>query len=479
MWSGEDTPADVLVPRLIAAGADPARVHLVSGFTSERGARAFDPATDIAALAVRLARMDPPPALLIVDPLVSAVTGDSHKNAEVRSALQPLVDLAAAHGVAVLGVSHFSKGTQGRDPTERVTGSLAFGALARVVMATARIAGELGGGCILVRAKSNLGPDAGGFGYHLDLAALAEYPGISATRVIWGEVLEGSARELLSRADTRADPDTTGEASDVEVFIRSCLADGPVSAKQMQEDASGAGYSWDRVKRTAHRLGVERCKDGYQGSWVWTLPVERNAKGDTEPAKECKGITLRSTLAILGDLDHHASRDRQYMDLTALAEYPGISATRVIWGEVLEGSARELLSRADTRADPDTTGEASDVEVFIRSCLADGPVSAKQMQEDASGAGYSWNRVKRTAYRIGIERRKEGFNAGWVWALRREHNCEESAEGSEGITLRRVHSSHSSGDSAPSTDEPPRFPAPTQTPDEAAAADSGRRPSAP
>ncbi|WP_295608876.1 AAA family ATPase, partial [uncultured Lamprocystis sp.] len=258
MWSGEDTPADVLVPRLIAAGADPARVHLVSGFTSERGARAFDPATDIAALAVRLARMDPPPALLIVDPLVSAVTGDSHKNAEVRSALQPLVDLAAAHGVAVLGVSHFSKGTQGRDPTERVTGSLAFGALARVVMATARIAGELGGGCILVRAKSNLGPDAGGFGYHLDLAALAEYPGISATRVLWGEVLEGSARDLLSRADARADPDTTGEASDVEVFIRSCLADGPVSAKQMQEDASGAGYSWDRVKRTAHRLGVER-----------------------------------------------------------------------------------------------------------------------------------------------------------------------------------------------------------------------------
>jgi putative DNA primase/helicase len=243
--------------------------------------------------------MDPPPALLIVDPLVSAVTGDSHKNAEVRSALQPLVDLAAAHGVAVLGVSHFSKGTQGRDPTERVTGSLAFGALARVVLATAKLPEEHGGGCILVRAKSNLGPDAGGFGYHLDLAALAEYPGISATRVIWGEVLEGSARELLSRADTRADPDTTGEASDVEVFIRSCLADGPVSAKQMQEDASGAGYSWDRVKRTAHRLGVERRKDGYQGSWVWTLPAEREAKGSIEPAKECKGSTLRRVHSLL------------------------------------------------------------------------------------------------------------------------------------------------------------------------------------
>ena len=299
VWSGEDTPADVLVPRLIAAGADPGRVHLVSGFTTERGARPFDPATDIGALSARLATMDPAPVLLIVDPVVSAVAGDSHKNAEVRLALQPLVDLAAARGMAVLGVSHFSKGTQGRDPTERVTGSLAFGALARVVMATARIAGELGGGCILVRAKSNLGPDAGGFGYHLVAAELAAYPGIFTTAVQWGEALEGSARDLLGRADEHTDPDAARETVDLESFIRACLADGPVSANQMQEDASGAGYSWDRVKRAAHRLGVERRKDGYQGRWVWTLPAEREAKGSTEPAKECKGSTLRRVHSLL------------------------------------------------------------------------------------------------------------------------------------------------------------------------------------
>jgi putative DNA primase/helicase len=289
LWSGEDTPGDVLVPRLIAAGADPARVHLVSGFTTERGARAFDPATDIGALSARLARMDPAPLLLIVDPLVSAVTGDSHKNAEVRSALQPLVDLAAERGIAVLGVSHFSKGTQGRDPTERVTGSLAFGALARVVLATAKLADEQGGGCILVRAKSNLGPDHGGFAYHLVVGELAEHPGISATRVVWGEVLEGNARDLLGRADERRGPDATSEAADLESFIRGCLAAGPVSAKQMQEDASGAGYSWDRVKRVAHRIGIERRKEGYQGSWSWSLPAERAP----EDAKGSKGSTLR------------------------------------------------------------------------------------------------------------------------------------------------------------------------------------------
>ena len=41
--------------------------------------------------------------LLIVDPIVSAVAGDSHKNAEVRRGLQPLVDAGQKMGAAVLG----------------------------------------------------------------------------------------------------------------------------------------------------------------------------------------------------------------------------------------------------------------------------------------------------------------------------------------------------------------------------------------
>jgi len=56
--------------------------------------------------------------------IVSAVAGDSHKNSEIRRALQPLVDLGERTGCAILGISHFSKGTAGRDPVERVTGSI-------------------------------------------------------------------------------------------------------------------------------------------------------------------------------------------------------------------------------------------------------------------------------------------------------------------------------------------------------------------
>ena len=83
--------------------------------------------------------------LVIVDPIISALGSfDSHKNAETRQALQPFVDAAAGTKAAVLGIAHFSKGTAGREPLERVSGSLAFGALARVVLGAARMKTEDG-----------------------------------------------------------------------------------------------------------------------------------------------------------------------------------------------------------------------------------------------------------------------------------------------------------------------------------------------
>jgi len=311
LWSGEDDPRDTLVPRLIAAGANLDKVHFVDGYTDERGRRAFDPSTDTDALSARLAMMNPAPVLLIVDPLVSAVAGDSHKNAEVRRSLQPLVDLAQIRGVAVLGISHFSKGTQGREPTERVTGSLAFGALARIVLATAKLPDEQGGGRILVRAKSNLGIDSGGFGYDLKEVELEAYPGIFTTRVLWGDAIDGSARDLLAQADTQDGQDNEGGSrSDVEAFIRMCLADGPITVKQMQAECNGAGHSWDRVKRISNTIGVKKRKDGYQGDWKWALPrVQESPKGSNEPAKGSKERTQNSVHSLRPLLPLHHSTD--------------------------------------------------------------------------------------------------------------------------------------------------------------------------
>lgn len=137
VWSGEDDYADTLVPGLSASGADLDRVFFVEGVLEGKERRPFVPAKHILPLRQAIEAAGGA-VLVVVDPIVSAMAGDSHKNSETRRALQPLVDLASDVNAALLGVTHFSKGTSGREPIERIIGSVAFGALARVVMVAAK-----------------------------------------------------------------------------------------------------------------------------------------------------------------------------------------------------------------------------------------------------------------------------------------------------------------------------------------------------
>src|SRR2546421_742119 len=94
---------------------------------------------------------------IMIDPIVVVVKGNGHNNAEVRRDMAKLYEFAEQTGVAIIGITHFTKGTMGQDPASRVTGSLAFGAVSRVVLAAAK--DESGNRRRLVRAKSNIGPD--------------------------------------------------------------------------------------------------------------------------------------------------------------------------------------------------------------------------------------------------------------------------------------------------------------------------------
>jgi putative DNA primase/helicase len=272
IWSGEDDPQDTLAPRLLAAGAAMERVHFIGEFIDDQGPRSFDPATDVYSLNRLLSETKLQPSLLIVDPLVSAVSADSHKNAEVRRSLAPLVDLAQHRHCAVLGISHFSKGTQGRDPTERVTGSLAFGALARVVFAVAKIPDHEGGGRILVRSKNNLGPDTGGFRFDLESYQLQTCHGIYATRVVWGEALAGTAREILSMAEAETDQEEKTERQEAEEWLLTLLADGPARRTEIMKAARENGFSEATLKRASQSIGVHIKRAGFGDGSCWSLP---------------------------------------------------------------------------------------------------------------------------------------------------------------------------------------------------------------
>ena len=270
IWSGEDDPADTLIPRLRKAGADVSRVHIVSGIVEKGVIHAFDPARDVDALRTALADV-PDVRLLVIDPIVSAVSGDSHKNSEVRRGLQPLVDFAQASRCALLGVTHFTKGTAGREPIERVTGSLAFGALARLVMVTAKGQPNEDGlaGRFLARAKSNIGPDGGGFAYDLVQGELSGFAGVSASSVDWGAALQGTARELL--ADAEQQDSEENEQRSAMAWLREILASGPMVVRDVKRQADESGYSWRSVQRAMRQAGVESKRAGFGQPAAWRL----------------------------------------------------------------------------------------------------------------------------------------------------------------------------------------------------------------
>jgi putative DNA primase/helicase len=288
VWSGEDAHP-VLAARLVAMGADMSRVHFIDGISGGEG-EAFDPGRDMPLLEATAAKLAGP-RLLIVDPIVSAVTGDAHKGAEVRRALQPVVALAQRLGCAVLGITHFSKGTAGRDPTERITGSIAFAALARLVLVAAKVKADEEGGeprRVLVRAKSNIGPDDGGFAYSLDRVQVA--PEVEGQRVLWLEALQGSAREVLAEAEADPEGDDESTALDEAVqFLRSELRDGPKAAKAIFSEARNAGHAERTIKRAKGKLQAESSKE--KTGWMWALPTKeaKGANGANDSKSQTRG----------------------------------------------------------------------------------------------------------------------------------------------------------------------------------------------
>ncbi|MNO84624.1 hypothetical protein D3C76_759700 [compost metagenome] len=272
IWSSEDDPADTLVPRLMAAGADLERVHIIQGRINGLGEREpFDPATDFDLLREAVEAIGGA-SLLLLDPVVNVVKGDMHRANEVRRSLQAVVDFAEQQWCAVLGISHFSKGSGGASPADRVIGSQAFGALARAVLVAAKQ--EDSDIRVLARAKSNISDDQGGVSYVVESCTVGD--GLETTRVLWGDRIEGSAREILADVENTGDNGERSEMDEACDFLRDLLADEPVPTKQVKAEATDAGYAWktirnakDAIGAKSFRKGEKGCKGG--GNWYWTL----------------------------------------------------------------------------------------------------------------------------------------------------------------------------------------------------------------
>ncbi len=154
----EDSWKHTLLPRLIAAGAD---LELVGRFDV-----IVDADTETALslphdnVMLEAAITEHGVAVVVIDPLMSAIGSriDTHRERDVRTALDPLARIADRTGAVLLGIAHFNKGT-GTDPASLITGSGAFKNVPRSVFGFARDDTADDGTRVMSQVKNSTGRD--------------------------------------------------------------------------------------------------------------------------------------------------------------------------------------------------------------------------------------------------------------------------------------------------------------------------------
>lgn len=204
----EDSWSHTIVPRLIAVGADMDLIFHIAVEDENGTMRAIVAPQDIRRMeqAFRAHR----PALLLIDPLMAVIDGkiDTHKQAEVQQALEPLVKMCERVGLAVLALIHVNKSTT-TDPLTSIMGSKAFATLPRSILYCLE---EDEGQFMLCHPKCNVGPKMPSIGYRLmpvrfDLPPEevedGDDPYIETSRVLWGDEDPRSATEMLEEKAKR------------------------------------------------------------------------------------------------------------------------------------------------------------------------------------------------------------------------------------------------------------------------------------
>lgn len=267
----EDSWEYTLVPRLLAAGADLDRVLRVDAVTAAGFTTGLSLPRDITALTTTARQHDV--ALLILDPIMSRLEGlDTHRDAEVRIALEPLVRAADDAGMAVLGLIHVNKNA-GADPLNAVMGSKAFTAVARSVSTViADEEDEDDRRRLFGTVKNNLGPALPASQvFTVESTTVPSDDGPIPMGVLaWHGEVDVTIKSAMADSGMETRTAIT-EACD---WLEDYLSMYPATARvEVMRDAVKAGHAERTVKRAAVRINVQAETSGFPRQSRWSLPM--------------------------------------------------------------------------------------------------------------------------------------------------------------------------------------------------------------
>lgn len=269
----EDSWEHTIVPRLMAARADLERIYRVEVVLADDIMVGLSLPLDLAELEHAAREVDA--ALLILDPLMSRLDGvlDTHRDADVRRALEPLVSVADNTDMSILGLIHHNK-SGGTDPLSLVMASKAFTAVARSVHTVIKDPDdETGLRKYFGSPKNNLGrADLPTMSFVIESWSYDTEDGPGSTgRLVWGEERSETIADILVRS--ARGPEEKSALDEAAFWLEDYLTDRQMRARAGDAISAGkaAGHSESTIHRARKKLGIETSKTGYQGAWMWIL----------------------------------------------------------------------------------------------------------------------------------------------------------------------------------------------------------------
>jgi putative DNA primase/helicase len=276
----EDSPADTLRPRLLAAGADLSCICVLTGVTLDdcspyalaraRRLNPEDPALDAPPdsqpfvlpdhrnALVQAIRTLTTPRLVILDPLSAMLAPGAQANAAaITEAVNCLSELAQRYNVAMLAISHLVKNRSNRT-LYRVRGSVALIAAARAAHLLSVDPGD--------PTRRILSP--------LKCVYHAPPPPL-AFRIAEGPRLQWNAQpapgdRCLPDDLLDLDPDAYSALAEACDWLADRLAAGPQPAREVITAARAAGHPISTLRRAKRLLAVQSIKRDVDSPWLWT-----------------------------------------------------------------------------------------------------------------------------------------------------------------------------------------------------------------
>jgi hypothetical protein len=286
----EDSWEHTIVPRLMAANADRTRVFRAEVRTADEYLAGLSLPRDFGELERSIRENDV--ALVIFDPLLSRLDSglDSHKDAEVRLALEPLVAIAQRTGVHIMGLIHVNK-TATTDPLTSLMASRAFAAVARSVLYVMKDP-EDQGVRLIGQPKNTMGrTDFPTLRFEVEAVEVGRDPEdgkpIIAPRMKWLDSTERTVEDALFTVGQPHKRSKADEAGDWLLrYLRACP---DYKAKRADIVAGGApqGHTEDHLRRARENLSLDVVNEGFPKVTYWQLPLRLMPESDVgQPATQ-------------------------------------------------------------------------------------------------------------------------------------------------------------------------------------------------